>query len=309
MHLKGVRIQSDLFPTREHYPFRLDVLQRTEGLEFDAPVAFFVGENGCGKSTLLEAIALACGIHIWRGDQRARYSYNPHEGQLYRYVQREWADGGVNGSYFSSQTFQGFSRIVDEWASSDPDVLGYFGGRSLLTQSHGQSLMAFFHSRFSRVGLYLLDEPPPGSLEIGGEGGPRPVHHRDTFTDPALLSRSRDLQFRSNTDPADRLPGHGALPRLQGVHKGPRIANGATAYRQPITSGESLLWRIPRELQDCDFIMAIWSQSRDHIAIELYAPCITNCLYHEKIEQSLGPDGMVACFLLLYIDVYLKRSR
>jgi predicted ATPase len=159
MHLKGVRIQSDLFPTREHYPFRLDVLQRTEGLEFDAPVAFFVGENGCGKSTLLEAIALACGIHIWRGDQRARYSYNPHEGQLYRYVQREWADGGVNGSYFSSQTFQGFSRIVDEWASSDPDVLGYFGGRSLLTQSHGQSLMAFFHSRFSRVGLYLLDEP------------------------------------------------------------------------------------------------------------------------------------------------------
>jgi predicted ATPase len=159
VHLKRVRIRSDLFPTREHYPFSLEVLRRTGGLEFSSPVTFFVGENGCGKSTLLESITRACRIHIWRGDQRTRYDPNPHEGQLYRYIEREWADGGVNGSYFSSQNFQNFSRIVDEWAASDPDVLEYFGGRSLLTQSHGQSLMAFFRSRFSRTGLYLLDEP------------------------------------------------------------------------------------------------------------------------------------------------------
>lgn len=159
MHLKRVRIRSDLFPTREQYPFSLEVLQRTEAIEFSSPITFFVGENGCGKSTLLEAVAHACRIHIWRGDQRTRSAYNPHEGELHRYLEREWADGSVHGSYFSSQNFQNFSRIVDEWAASDPDLLAYFGGRSLLTQSHGQSIMAFFRSRFSRPGLYLLDEP------------------------------------------------------------------------------------------------------------------------------------------------------
>jgi predicted ATPase len=159
MHLKRVRIRSDLFPTRELYPFSLEVLQRTAELEFPTPVTFFVGENGCGKSTLLESITRACRIHIWRGDQRTRCTFNPHEGELHRYLEREWSDGGVAGSYFSSQHFQNFSRIVDEWASSDPDLLAYFGGRSLLTQSHGQSIMAFFRARFSLRGLYLLDEP------------------------------------------------------------------------------------------------------------------------------------------------------
>jgi predicted ATPase len=159
MHLKRVRIRSDLFPTQELYPFSLEVLRRTAALEFSTPVTFFVGENGCGKSTLLEAITRACRIHIWRGDQRTRSARSPYEGDLHRYLEREWADGSVIGSYFSSQNFQNFSRIVDEWASSDPDVLEYFGGRSLLTQSHGQSIMAFFRSRFCRPGLYLLDEP------------------------------------------------------------------------------------------------------------------------------------------------------
>jgi predicted ATPase len=159
MHLKRVRIRSDLFPTRRQYPFSLEVLQRTDGLEFPTAVTFLVGENGCGKSTLLEAITRACRIHIWRGDQRTRYARSPCEGQLHRCLEQEWANGGVSGSYFSSQDFQNFSRIVDEWASSDPGVLEYFGGRPLLTQSHGQSIMAFFRSRFSRPGLYLLDEP------------------------------------------------------------------------------------------------------------------------------------------------------
>ena len=38
-------------------------------------------------------------------------------------------------------------------------MLEYFGGKSLVQQSHGQSLMSFFKSRFKIKGLYLLDEP------------------------------------------------------------------------------------------------------------------------------------------------------
>ncbi len=41
----------------------------------------------------------------------------------------------------------------------DPGLIEYLGGRSLMSQSHGQSLMAFFTSRFKIKGIYFLDEP------------------------------------------------------------------------------------------------------------------------------------------------------
>ena len=63
------------------------------------------------------------------------------------------------GSFFGSSVFQDFARILDEWASTDPGLLEYFGGKSLLTQSHGQSIMSFFKARYAIRGLYLLDEP------------------------------------------------------------------------------------------------------------------------------------------------------
>jgi predicted ATPase len=65
----------------------------------------------------------------------------------------------VPGSFFASEIFHNFARFLDEWAVASPDTLAYFGGSSLMTKSHGQSHMAFFKSRFSRKGLYLLDEP------------------------------------------------------------------------------------------------------------------------------------------------------
>ena len=52
-----------------------------------------------------------------------------------------------------------FVQILDEWAASDPDQLKLFGGKSLVSQSHGQSIMAFFKARYQIKGLYLLDEP------------------------------------------------------------------------------------------------------------------------------------------------------
>ena len=65
----------------------------------------------------------------------------------------------VPGSFFGSEIFNDFRRIVDNWAASDPGQLNYFGGKSLVTQSHGQSMMSFFESRYRLKGLYFLDEP------------------------------------------------------------------------------------------------------------------------------------------------------
>ncbi len=130
-----------------------------------------MGENGSGKSTLLEALAHLCGIYIWRDTERRRYQYNPYEDTLHQYLSIEWVNGSVPGAFFGSDIFKHFAQLLDEWAANDPGQLEYFGGKSLMAQSHGQSLMSFFKSRYQRRGLYLLDEPetalsPKTQLEL-----------------------------------------------------------------------------------------------------------------------------------------------
>jgi predicted ATPase len=171
MHLKRLTLHTDKYPTRDCYPFSLPLFQQLDGLEFSTPVTLFVGENGTGKSTLLEAICQNSGINLWRDTDKVRFQPNPYEEQLHRYLSLEWTAGRVPGSFFGSDIFQYFTQVLDEWAVSDPGQLKYFGGKSLVTQSHGQSLMAFFRARYRIEGLFLLDEPetalsPKSQLEL-----------------------------------------------------------------------------------------------------------------------------------------------
>lgn len=159
MHLKRITLRPADYPTDGIYPFNLAVFRDTHAVDFSGPVSFFIGENGSGKSTLLRAIAMKCGIHIWEGMERTRAHYNPHERELHKFIDAEWTDGPVPGSFFASEIFRNFAVNLDEWASMSPATLEYFGGRSLLEQSHGQCHMSFFKSRFKLMGLYLLDEP------------------------------------------------------------------------------------------------------------------------------------------------------
>jgi predicted ATPase len=159
MHLRRIVFHADRYPTREHYPFRLSVFRETESLVFVTPVTFFVGENGTGKSTLLETIARKCGIHIWEQQAGRRPVHNPYEKRFHAYVSVEWEKGPVPGSFFGSAVFRDFARMLDEWAAEEPAQLTLFGGKSLTTLSHGQSIMSFFKARYRIKGLYLLDEP------------------------------------------------------------------------------------------------------------------------------------------------------
>ena len=159
LHLLQIIIHRDRFPTEAFYPFNLEVLQQTESIQFRSPITFFVGENGSGKSTLLRAAAQRCGIHIWQDEGSKPYQYNPYVSKLMGCVTVEWSAGPVPGSFFGSEIFHDFTRILDEWAASDPGQLKYFGGESLVTKSHGEGLMAFFRSRYKIRGLHCLDEP------------------------------------------------------------------------------------------------------------------------------------------------------
>lgn len=159
MHLKRVRLFPEVYPPVEKYPFNQPIFQHTASVEFCSPVTFFVGENGSGKTTLLEAVANRCDIPIWRNEEGRRFEVNPHEQMFYRFIRAEWCNGRVPGSFFGSDIFRHFTHALDEWAAADPENLDYFGGKSLVTQSHGQSTLSFFRARYQIKGLYLLDEP------------------------------------------------------------------------------------------------------------------------------------------------------
>jgi predicted ATPase len=159
MHLKQVTLHPEKYPAQDCYPFNLPIFQHSQSIPFSSPITVFVGENGTGKSTLLEALSYRCGIHIWRENERRRFKNNPYEKNFHHYISIEWTTERVYGSFFGSNIFQHFAQLLDEWAAADPRHLDYFGGKSLMTLSHGQSLISFFKSRYSIKGLYLLDEP------------------------------------------------------------------------------------------------------------------------------------------------------
>jgi len=160
MHLNSVTIHPEAYPPDAAcYPFNVAIFRHPMRISFDTPITIFVGENGSGKSTLLEALARKCGIHIWREVERRRFENNRHEDKFDRYISVTWDGDPVPGSFFGGSIFQDFVRFLDEWAAASPATLDYFGGQSLLTQSHGQSIMSFFRSRYRLKGLYFLDEP------------------------------------------------------------------------------------------------------------------------------------------------------
>ncbi len=162
MHLRKISIHSERFPITDCYPFNLEIFRKTEALNLTQHLTFFIGENGTGKSTLLKAIALRCSIHIWRdeeGYERRAFYQNKYAEELYKYIEVEWNDGTVPGSYFDSEIFRYLAECIDSWAKPSPKLFDYFGGDSLISRSHGQRHIQYFDSTYRRKGLYFLDEP------------------------------------------------------------------------------------------------------------------------------------------------------
>jgi predicted ATPase len=159
VYIQTIRLEPSHYPTREYYPFNLSVFQKSISLSFSSTVTFFIGENGCGKTTLLQALAIRSGVHIWRESERRRVQRNPFVYKFPDFLSIEWIGNRVPGIYFGSNYFQFFSEILDEWAVNDPGQLKYFGGESLISLSHGQSILSYFRKVFSVDGVFFLDEP------------------------------------------------------------------------------------------------------------------------------------------------------
>lgn len=146
--------------TLRGWPFELAPVAQLlhDGLTFTAPVTLLVGENGSGKSTIIEAIAEAYGVDRRGGHIGRDYASPLGKAPLGREIRLERTKVGrrmvgtkPRGYFLRAETANGFF----EYVSGTPA----YGDHDLLSMSHGESFLAVFDSRFTRQGLYLMDEP------------------------------------------------------------------------------------------------------------------------------------------------------
>ena len=139
----------------ESYPFNIPAVRELGNIDFHPNVTFFVGENGSGKSTVMEGLAVALGFGAEGGTKNVQFrtaeSISPlHDSlRLARGVPKP-----RDGYFLRAESFFNVATYMDETG-----YLEGYGGKSLHTQSHGESFMAVLVNKLRGDGIYLLDEP------------------------------------------------------------------------------------------------------------------------------------------------------
>ena len=170
------------------FPFSVPALRSLVALDLAAPVSFFVGENGSGKSTVLEAIAAAARLPAVGSDDVQADGTLAAQRELGDALQLVWSRRTKRGFFLRAEDFFGFTKrlammradlqarlaeIELEYAERSAYAKGLASGPvraslgaletrygvDLDANSHGQSFLHLFRSRFVPGGLYLLDEP------------------------------------------------------------------------------------------------------------------------------------------------------
>ena len=176
-----IRLQSiSLKPAakeRSGFPFDLPLIKKLDQLDFHSPVTFFVGENGSGKSTLLEAIGAGVKLATVGGDDVERDETLENARALGRQLKFSWLNKTHRGFFLRAEDFFNFARRLQTMMKELQEIAGSMEGmgvgavlgqrqalierygENLDANSHGESFLKLFQSRFVAGGLYLLDEP------------------------------------------------------------------------------------------------------------------------------------------------------
>ena len=188
IHLRAITRKPPPEGHGARFPFSVPVVRTLTEMAVDVPITFLVGENGSGKSTILEAVAAAAGLPTV-GSLGVDSDETLHaQRELAQTLKLVWSHRTHRGFFLRAEDFFGFTRalaqmraellqrsaeIDDEyrdrsaWArglargpitSSLADMERRYGV-NLDANSHGQSFLKLFQSRFVPGGLYLLDEP------------------------------------------------------------------------------------------------------------------------------------------------------
>ena len=154
MYIDYIRLEWEKVSKRS-YLQRIPSIKKTDGMRFNAPVTFFVGENGSGNSTLLEAIAVAYGFNPEGGSYNYRFStFDDHSNLHNAVVLGKGRAGTPHGFFLRAESFYNVATKEEEYSKGPGGVPHYYHEKS-----HGESFLALAEDNFRPNGLYFLDEP------------------------------------------------------------------------------------------------------------------------------------------------------
>jgi predicted ATPase len=186
--LRSLSLRRQLTEADTAFPFSVPVIRHLEPLDLNPAVTFLVGENGSGKSTLLEGIALAAHLPTVGSESADTDTTLAAQRTLAESLSLKWNHRVHRGFFLRAEDFFGFTKSLSKLRTEMMAELGrvdleYEGrtayakalakmpfanslhdmerryGIDLDANSHGQSFLKLFRSRFVPDGLYLLDEP------------------------------------------------------------------------------------------------------------------------------------------------------
>lgn len=167
------------------YPFSVPTIAKLSTISFSTPITFLIGENGSGKSTFLESLAVAANSHTI-GEKTLELDNTVSGARLLaESLKLSWKIRTHKGFFVRSEDVFGFTKYVARTKSDlkneakrfENNLSGYgqklalatvFGqsssmekryGADLDANSHGETFLKIFKTRFVPGGLYLLDEP------------------------------------------------------------------------------------------------------------------------------------------------------
>ncbi len=188
IHLRKVKYIEPVKSYQDRFPFNIPIIKFLKEIEFTSQVTFLVGENGTGKSTFIEALAAAVGS-ITVGGEGVQWDKSlAHARLLANQFKLTWQKRTHRGFFLRAEDFFNFTRKLSAMRSEMMERLKeieeeYQGrpiysrelaqspyrrslyemeeryGENLDANSHGESFLKLFESRFVPNGLYLLDEP------------------------------------------------------------------------------------------------------------------------------------------------------
>ncbi len=187
-HLRSVELRAISAEAADRFPFSVPVIRTLPRLALGQRVTMLVGENGSGKSTLLEGIAAAANLPAVASESIRQDETLAAQRSLGRALKLTWNRKAVRGFFLRAEDFFGFTKALSKLraellarlaeidatyedrsnyakglakmpvAASLADMERRYG-INLDENSHGQSFLKLFRSRFVPDGLYMLDEP------------------------------------------------------------------------------------------------------------------------------------------------------
>src|SRR5437762_5522301 len=182
------------------FPFSVPAIRALDGLSLERPVTFFVGESGSGKSPRLEGVAAAARVPTVGSAEMLQDDTLEAQRRLGKALRLSWARRTARGFFLRAEDFFGFTKRLARMRAElivemrEAAALYKEGGRSqtalgvtqgplqasiaelekrygaqLDANSHGESFLKLFQSRFVPGGLYLLDEPRSEERRVGKE--------------------------------------------------------------------------------------------------------------------------------------------